>query len=124
VQQVAVAKLQRRLHQDRSATIYVSDVPPDSPDFAAVQWWGLQGGLHGLAPMPAKPGQRGASLHGQYHAANPGHTAELEQPLTAELAGRWRKLAVELGLPAAKLPEADGRTTRGEFIRQAAGLAY
>src|SRR5690606_32835191 len=55
VQTIDVTRLQHRLHAAGSATIYVTDVLPGSPDFAAVQWWGLQGGLHGLEPMPAKP---------------------------------------------------------------------
>ncbi len=42
---------------------------------------GLHGGLHGLHPMPEKPGQRGANLHGQYFAATPGHAAQLDNLL-------------------------------------------
>lgn len=93
VQQVNVAALQRRLHADQSATIYVSDVLPGHPDFPAVQWWGTLGGLHGLAPQPDKPGQRGQNIHGQYFEAFPGHAAELDKPLDAELRDRWQKLA-------------------------------
>lgn len=118
VQSVSVAELQRRLHADRSATIYVSDVSPESPDFAAVQWWGTAGGLHGLEPMPAKPGQRGKNLHGQYFEANPGHAAKLDDVLTPELRQRWVALATELGVDVAKLPM-DDTTTRGAFLRAA-----
>ena len=123
MQKVNVPTLQRRLLADNSALIYVSDVPPGHADFAAVQWWGAHGGLHGLAPMPAKPGQRGKNLHGQYFAANPGHTADLATPLDAALAGRWRKLGKDLGIAVDKLPLTDGKVTRGEFIRAAAALA-
>lgn len=123
VQKVNVPMLQRRLLADNSALIYVSDVLPGHADWAAVQWWGAHGGLHGLAPMPAKPGQRGKNLHGQYFEANPGHAADLNAPLDAALAERWRKLAGELGLPTGELPPANGKLTRGEFIRAAAGLA-
>ncbi len=123
VQQIDVSRLQRRLHANRSATIYVSDVLPGHPDFAAVQWWGTLGGLHGLQPMPAKPGQRGKNLHGQYYEANPGHEAELGKPLDATLAGRWLKLAGQHSLKTSRLPVADGRTTRGDFIRAAARQA-
>ena len=89
VQNIDVPALQRRLHKAVAATIYVSDVLPGHPDFAAVQWWGTSGGLHGLNPMPAKPGQRGKNLHGQYYEAYPAHAAELERPLDAALAKRW-----------------------------------
>lgn len=122
-QSVNVPTLQRRLLADNSALIYVSDVLPGHADWAAVQWWGSVGGLRGLAPMPAKPGQRGKNLHGQYFEANPGHAVELNQPLDTALAERWRKLATELGLDSRKLPVVGSATTRGEFICAAANLA-
>jgi hypothetical protein len=118
VQEVPVALLQRRLHMDGSATIYLSDVPPDSPDFVAAQWWGTHGGFHGLAPRPIRPGPRGRNIHGQYFEAFPDHAAELDQALTLELGQRWLALARSLG-NSAPLPEADGRTTRRDFLRAA-----
>ena len=117
VQRVPVAELQAALQAKGSATIYTSDVPPGHADFAAVQGWGTRGGLHGLAPMPAKPGQRGKKLHGQYYEANPGHAVELGRPLDAALARRWTALAADNGIATAGLPAADGRVTRGDFIR-------
>jgi hypothetical protein len=117
VQRVSVSQLQRRLLADNAALIYVSDVLPGHADWAAVQWWGSVGGLHGLHPMPEKPGQRGKNLHGQYFAANPGHTAELDKKLDAPLAERWLKLAAGLRLATDKLPKADGKTTRGDWLR-------
>ncbi len=111
VQKVDVAKLQRKLHADGSATIYVSDVLPGHPDFAAVQWWGTLGGLHGLNPMPAKPGQRGEKIHGQYFQANPGHKAELDATLNDALKQRWQNLY--------PLPNSEEIKTRGDWIRQA-----
>ena len=122
VQAVNVPSLQRRLLADNSALIYVADVLPGHADFAAVQWWGAHGGLHGLHPMPAKPGQRGKNIHGQYFEANPGHTVDLSAPLDAALAERWGKLAGELGLATAWLPAANGKATRGDFLRAAALL--
>ncbi len=119
LQRVNVPALQRNLHADKSATIYVSDVPPGHVDVAAVQWWGTAGGLHGLAPMPAKPGERGKNIHGQYFEANPGHTAELAQPLDVALAERWRRLAAGVGVRTGRLPTADGKVKRGDWIRAA-----
>ncbi len=107
-QAIDVEQLQERLHQDKSATIYVSDVSPDSPDFAAVQWFGTRGGLHGLHG-PEQP--KRTSLGGQYSTAHPGHNAELESPLTEPLQERWQILT-----PLAAEPEG---STRGDWIRQA-----
>ena len=115
VQRVSVPDLQTKLHATGAATIYVSDVLPGHADFAAVQWWAAAGGLHGLAPMPEKPGQRGKNLHGQYYEAFPNHAAELDKPLDDALAAKWEKLAASLHIDTAKLP----KTTRGEFIRAA-----
>lgn len=69
--------------------------------------------------MPAKPGQRGKNIHGQYFEANPGHAAELGMILDAALAERWLKLAAESRLATDKLPKADGKTTRGDWVRAA-----
>ena len=113
---VPVAELQRRLHADGSASIYTSDVRPGDPQFAAVQWWGTAGGLHGLEPMPAKPGQRGRNLHGQYFEANPGHEVGLDKVLDSALRTRWLELARELGVSVDALSTV---ATRGEFIAAA-----
>ncbi len=119
VQDVPIAPLQQRLYAAGSATIYVSDVLPSHPDFAAVQWWGTLGGLHGLAPMPDKPGQRGKNLHGQYFEANSGQTADLEEQITPQLAKRWTALAIMAGLPSESLPRELQNLQRGDFIRSA-----
>jgi hypothetical protein len=122
VREISISALQARLHEQRSATIYIADVLPGHADFAAVQWWGTLGGFHGLHPMPPEPGQRGKRLLGQYYEANPGHRADLERPLDSPLRQRWSTLATSLGIDPARLPAADGSTTRGAFIRAAAGL--
>lgn len=119
VQRVAVRQLQHRLHQLGAATIYVSDVLPGHPDFAAVQWWGTLGGLHGLFPMPDKPGQRGAKLHGQYYAATPGHSADLDRVLDPRTAQRWKTVCVLAGLAESACPPVAAGTTQGNFIRRA-----
>jgi FAD dependent oxidoreductase len=118
VQDVAIRRLQHRLHAVGSATIYVSDVLPSHPDFRAVQWWGTLGGLHGLAPMPAKPGQRGRNLHGQYYEASPGQAAELDKLLDAETLQRWKALAKQAGFQEDQIPQSAELKTRGDFIRK------
>jgi hypothetical protein len=120
VQKVPVPKLQDRLHRAGSATIYTSDVPHSHPDFVAVQWWGTLGGLHGLQPAPEKPGQRGKQIIGQYYEAFPGHAVELDRVVSPDLAERWTRLAVQAGVPAEKCPKADGKVTRGDWIRAVA----
>lgn len=109
VQNVDVPKLQRRLHTDRSATIYVSDVPPDSPDFAGVQWLGTQGGLHGIA----RSGQPKAKhITGQYNEAFPGHAADLDKPLDKATYRHWQML---LEAPLQETPN----VARREFLANA-----
>ena len=122
VRAVNVSKVQRRLHDDNAATIYVNDVPPGSNGFAAVQWWGTLGGLHGLAPMPV--GSRlGKQIEGQHSEGWLNHTADLGRILDPALAARWLALAVEHGLPSKALPNADGKITRGEWLRAAFKLS-
>jgi hypothetical protein len=118
VRGVDVSRLQRRLHADGSATIYVSDVPPGDPDFAAVQWWGAAGGLHGLAARPTGS-LLGKPIQGQHSEKWLNHTADLPRVLDPALARRWQALAQELGIGTTQLPAADGRTTRGEWVRAA-----
>lgn len=119
VQGVDVVKLRARLHEAGAGTIYTSDVLPGHPDFAAVQWWGSLGGLHGLEPMPEKPGARGKKIASQYHETYPGHDVGLGKVLDKELTGRWLTLAKSVGLKVADLPKGNGKTTRGDFIRAA-----
>jgi hypothetical protein len=118
VARVSVPQLQARLHSRGAATIYVSDVAPGHADFPLVQWWATAGGLHGLAPRPAKPGQRGKNIIGQYYEAYPHHAAELDRPLDPALAGRWRQLALQLGIAPDRLPAADEGATRGAWLRR------
>jgi hypothetical protein len=116
VPSVNVQDLQRLLHEKRSATIYTSDVPPNSLDFLAVQWWGTLGGWHGVSPSPKKPGERGKFIVGQYYEAFPGHAVELGKDLDPQLRRQWMAIATSAGLDTKSLSEAQ---TRGDFVRQA-----
>lgn len=108
VQEIDVAELQGRLHADRSATTYVSDVSPSSPDFVAVQWFAMQGGFHELA-LADQPKPK--SLGGQYCQFHPGHEVKPDTPLDNELRSRWQTLTPVVGKVLSK--------TRIEWIRQA-----
>jgi hypothetical protein len=118
VRTVDVSELQRRLHADASATIYVNDVPPGHVDFAAVQWWGTAGGLHGLAPRP-EGSRLGRQIEGQHSEGWLGHTADLSRVLDPALAARWVALARNANVQTDGLPKADGGTTRGQWVRAA-----
>jgi len=115
VRSINVSALQRRLHADGAATIYVGDVLPGHADFAAVQWWASLGGLHGLAPRPAGS-LVGKRIEGQHSEGWLNHAADLAIILDAPLAARWERIARAAGVTAT-LPSGDGRATRGDFIR-------
>lgn len=89
VQRVDAAEVQRRLHAAGAATIFVSDVPPDSSLFAAVQWLGTKGGLHGLAAQQTMYGERGEKIIGQYYLTYPGHAFDPDRPIDEPLLKRW-----------------------------------
>jgi hypothetical protein len=112
VQKVPVEAIQKLLIADKSALAYFSDLPLDSPDFAAVQWWAAKGGFHGVEPWGKT--LRGKKIHGQYNYAAPGHAAKLDEVLTPELRERWTQLAKSNGIDVAKATSA---TTRRDFIR-------
>lgn len=119
VQDVPVPELQALLHQNRAATIYVSDVPPGHPDFAAVQWLGMLGGLHGLHQPVNGKHPDWQPRFGQYAYAMPQHEAALDSSVDNTLLTRWQALLPEeLKSRAASLDfKADGKTTRGDLIR-------
>ncbi len=111
VQRVNVQSLQARLHQDKSATIYVADIPPSSSHFGIIQRIGTLGGLHGISDAnQLKP----ASLGGQYCEALPGHFAELHKPIDDALADRWTQ-----SIPRSK---ASIRNTEGATLTRAQWL--
>lgn len=113
VQKISVPALQKTLIADRSALTYFSDVGADSPDFAAVQWWGTKGGFHGVERHPKR--LRGAKIHGQYFHAFLGHPARLDDKLTPELRERWVTLAKSAGVP--NVERTKDAVTRRDFIK-------
>ncbi|MEZ0277493.1 MAG: FAD-dependent oxidoreductase, partial [Roseimicrobium sp.] len=119
VQKVNVPALQRLLHTHGAATIYVNDVPQSSPDYAAVQWLGMLGGLHGFHKPEGENKPLWKSLFGQYSLPYALHEAELDKPIDEALLQRWTALLPEgVRAKAAALSlKADGKTTRGDVIR-------
>lgn len=115
---IDVKQLQRTLHKHKSATIYVSDVPPEHEAFEAVQWIGSLGGLHGLCPPPADKGEfhrgiYGKNIESQYFEAFPGHFFEPEKPADKSLLELWKPLlpwqAIPMWQELAKAPETFSR---------------
>ncbi|MEZ6055135.1 MAG: FAD-dependent oxidoreductase [Planctomycetaceae bacterium] len=84
--------IRRALHRVGAATIYVSDIPRSSPLFLAVQQLGACGGLHGLHPPLATPGERGANIIGQYYASFPGHAFLPDALMDDATQQRWINL--------------------------------
>jgi hypothetical protein len=117
VQLVNIEALQKRLIAGSSSTVYVSDVLPGQPDFAAVQWWGNMGGLLGLEPASLNP--LGRHIVGQYYEAFVGHHAELDNKLTVELRARWEQLLSRRFGNRLVPPTAADASTRGQWIRMA-----
>lgn len=117
VQAVTVPDLQGLLHRQGAATLYMSDVAPEHPDFTAVQWLGTLGGWHGLK----KPGDgtevRWTSTFGQYAEVYPDHDASLAEPVDEALLAHWRALVPKEVREKAGALKADGRLTRGEVVR-------
>lgn len=117
VQAVAVPDLQDLLHRRGAATLYFSDVAPDHPDFAAVQWLGTLGGWHGLKKPAEGTKVRWTSTFGQYAGAYPDHEAALEEPIDEALLARWLTLVPVAVREKAGDLKADRKLTRGEVVR-------
>jgi hypothetical protein len=114
LEKLDVPALQKRLWQERQATIYFSDIPPAHPGFALVQWWGTLGGFHGIHATPPQQDIRGKNIAGQYFEAFPLHAADLDAPLDAPLRARWADLARSLNQ---EVPPPASAPTRGAFLR-------
>ena len=114
---VTPESLRARLHETQTATIYTSDVPEESVEFRAVQWWGSEGGFiaidreHGAEQF--KYGTRGKQRIGQYHEAFPRHGVELDKPLSDELRTAWVDLASRA---CSGFDWQSNLRTRGDFI--------
>lgn len=119
LQKVTARDIRERLHSNQTATIYTADVPEESPDFAAIQWFGSLGGFIDLDSGSDEYGKRGHQVIGQYYAAFPDHEIRVETPITPKLREAWLKRLQLSTTPPNSLMTA---TTRGDFIRKAYSL--
>jgi hypothetical protein len=111
---VEPASIQRLLHRDGAATIYVSDVLPADPHFAAVQYLGLRGFLDDLVDASSAVAVPLKKRHGlQYFYAHAHHAVETGRILDAALRERWLQR-----IPASLRSKVVG-DTRGEFLLSA-----
>jgi hypothetical protein len=117
VQAVEVSALQDLLHRQGAATLYFSDVSPEHPDFAAVQWLGTLGGWHGLKKPDEGTKVRWTSTFGQYAEAYPDLEAGLGEPVDEARLARWLELVPAVTREKAKDLVADGKLTRGDVVR-------
>lgn len=115
--EVAPEAIRERLHETHTSTIYTSDVPEESAEFQAVQWWGSEGGFVAIDSETAshefKYGTRGKQRIGQYHEAFPRHRVELDKPLSDEVRRDWVALAKQA---CNRSDWQSNLRTRGDFI--------
>lgn len=123
IQDLYLPALQQQLTDAGIPLIHVSDVPAQSPDFAAVQWWGLQGGLHGLAKADPNARPRSPGLLQLTAGTVPGHAADLQETLSPELAKRWQVIALIAGIPLQDQPPVTSSMTRADFVRHVWSVA-
>ena len=118
--EIRPAAIRARLHGTGGSTIYTSDVPEESDDFAAVQWWGSLGGFIALDRTtdddPTQYGKWGKHRIGQYFEAFPEHAVGLDEPLDKRVRSAWKAIAKSIGADLQVLAEL---RTRREFIRTA-----
>jgi hypothetical protein len=117
VQEVDVTALQALLHRQGAATLYMSDIAPEDPDFAAVQWLGTLGGWHGLKVPADGVKVKWTPLFGQYAEAYPDHAAGLDEPVDETTLAHWRALLPESIRGKAEALKGDGNLTRGDVVR-------
>ncbi len=117
--EIDVAVVQTRLHNADAKTFYVSDVPPSSPYFHAVQFLGNRGFFQHLYPdsLQADVGEHIIKYTWQaftYHDVMP------EVPLTDELKAEWIRLSQEkfgMEMKDKAIEIAAVSETRGEFLK-------
>jgi len=115
---IFIPDLQIRLHELGAKTFYVSDVPPSSPYFKAVQFLGNRGLFQDLYdPEEAtnwdREGIPGPPNH--WTTAFPYHDFKPQKKMTIELAESWLQ---KLGMKDKKLLSNVRQMTRGEFLNR------
>ena len=123
VRDVDVTRLQHRLHERGAKTFYASDVPPSSPYFAAVQYFGNRGYFQKGRSAQVWPWDQwggeaeevpGVPVPHQWRTALPRHDIAPEEPVTEKRARAWLEKA---GVDADAFGSYEGMT-RGAFLNR------
>ena len=114
---VDVTQLQHQLHDLGALTFYTSDVPPASPYFKAVQYFGNHGLFQDLYNPEEVPRKRlkGLGKMVQWTEAYPYHDIQPDKMMTMELAENWLNKLARADDELLKNAEAK---TRGEFLQE------
>lgn len=123
VQNLSVPLLQDRLHKDRLATIYLTDVRPGSSLFKAAQWFGDRGAFHGLVDPSITQMVKQKQIFGQYSEAAPGHEVNPKEKIDDATLERWIAIAKAEGIDIKKAGRLKGKM-RGEVIERLYQVKY
>jgi len=123
VQAVSVPVLQDRLHKDRLATIYLTDVRPGSDLFRAAQWFGNRGAFHGLVDPSLTTMVKQKQIFGQYSEAAPGHEVNPREKIDEVTLDRWIAIAEAEGIEIKKAGRLKGKM-RGEVLERLYQVKY
>ncbi len=115
--EVNVEKLQDRLHELGAITFYASDVPPDSPYFKAIQYFGNRGLFQDLYDpdkvQPARLKKLGPMV--QWTEPYPYHDIQPGKKMGKDLAEKWMQ---KLDIVDERLVKQARKMSRGEFLNR------
>lgn len=117
VQGITVPLLQDKLHQDKLATVYLSDVGPGSSLFKAAQWFGNRGAFHGLVDPSIASVAKQEKIFGQYSTAVPGHDVNPRAKIDEATLAKWVAIAQAEGIDVKKAGRLKG-LMRGEVLER------
>ena len=118
---ININQLQDRLHDLGALTFYTSDVPPGSPYFKAVQYFGNLGLFQDLydpdkvKDLYKRPEKLSDSNENQWTEAFPYHDIQPEKRIETALAEKW---ITRLDIMDEKLIKQARRMNRGEFLNR------
>lgn len=122
---VPVHILQRELHSKDAFTVYIADVPPESPYFKSAQYFGTLGFFHELDDTGSAPGffdGPPVDVPSQWtDTPVAGHALLPDTAISEKLAASWINRFMDL-FPDVSIDRqrfvADGTLTRGEFLNR------
>lgn len=117
-EKIDIFTLQQNLHNRGAITFYTSDVPPSSPFFNAVQYFGNQGLFQDMCD-PDTVNYRPLHFYDpgviQYREANLFHDINPDKKMSKPLAKKWLRM---MNIKDDELEKSAKNLTRGEFLNQ------